>query len=100
MASVRKCQGYACTSTALARICFIFRLDECWRTLEPDTICLVRPSAYPLPDTIVTISGHATLWMAVFADVGASLIVVFNGMRLLHKRFQEEIACPPLMEVW
>ncbi|MDI5933205.1 heavy metal translocating P-type ATPase [Halomonas kalidii] len=28
-------------------------------------------------------SGHATLWMAVFADMGASLIVVANGLRLL-----------------
>lgn len=36
---------------------------------------------------VLTIAGHATLWMAVFADVGASLIVVFNGMRLLGKRF-------------
>jgi Cd2+/Zn2+-exporting ATPase len=28
--------------------------------------------------------GMATLWMAVFADVGASLIVTLNGMRLLR----------------
>ncbi|EWH02383.1 heavy metal translocating P-type ATPase, partial [Halomonas sp. BC04] len=28
-------------------------------------------------------TGHATLWMAVFADMGASLIVVANGLRLL-----------------
>ena len=34
----------------------------------------------------LAITGHATLWMAVFADVGASLIVVFNGMRLLRNR--------------
>ncbi len=27
--------------------------------------------------------GLATLWMAVFADMGASLLVTFNGMRLL-----------------
>lgn len=27
--------------------------------------------------------GQATMWMAVAADVGASLLVVFNGMRLL-----------------
>ena len=27
--------------------------------------------------------GLATLWMAVFADMGVSLLVVFNGMRLL-----------------
>jgi len=30
--------------------------------------------------------GLATLWMAVFADVGASLLVTFNGMRLLWRR--------------
>jgi Cd2+/Zn2+-exporting ATPase len=30
--------------------------------------------------------GGATLWMAVFADMGASLIVTFNGMRLLRQR--------------
>jgi Cd2+/Zn2+-exporting ATPase len=28
--------------------------------------------------------GTASLWMAVFADVGASLLVVFNGLRLLR----------------
>lgn len=28
--------------------------------------------------------GLATLWMAVFADMGASLIVIFNGMRTLR----------------
>ena len=27
-------------------------------------------------------AGWATLWMAVAADVGASLVVIFNGMRL------------------
>ncbi len=31
----------------------------------------------------LAVAGMATLWMAVFADVGASLIVTFNGMRLL-----------------
>ena len=32
----------------------------------------------------LAIPGLATLWMAVFADMGASLIVIFNGLRLLH----------------
>lgn len=32
----------------------------------------------------LALSGHATLWMAVFADTGASLLVVFNGLRLLR----------------
>jgi Cd2+/Zn2+-exporting ATPase len=31
----------------------------------------------------LAIPGLATLWMAVFADMGASLIVIFNGMRAL-----------------
>ena len=33
---------------------------------------------------VLTFMGHATMWMAVFADMGASLLVVFNGMRLLR----------------
>lgn len=33
----------------------------------------------------LTIFGSATMWMAVFADMGASLIVVANGLRLLRK---------------
>jgi Cd2+/Zn2+-exporting ATPase len=32
----------------------------------------------------LNLAGMATLWMAVFADLGASLIVVFNGLRLLR----------------
>jgi len=34
----------------------------------------------------LALSGLATLWMAVFADVGASLIVILNGMRLLRAK--------------
>jgi Cd2+/Zn2+-exporting ATPase len=33
---------------------------------------------------VLALSGHATLWMAVFADMGTSLLVVFNGLRLLR----------------
>jgi Zn2+/Cd2+-exporting ATPase len=33
----------------------------------------------------LAVTGAATMWMAVFADVGASLIVVGNGLRLLRK---------------
>jgi len=32
--------------------------------------------------------GLASLWLAVFADVGASLIVILNGLRLLGARLQ------------
>ena len=33
---------------------------------------------------ILTFTGDATMWMAVFADMGASLLVVANGLRLLR----------------
>ena len=33
----------------------------------------------------LTLSGHSSLWLAVFADMGASLIVVGNGLRLLKR---------------
>ncbi|WP_347902565.1 heavy metal translocating P-type ATPase [Pseudomonas purpurea] len=33
----------------------------------------------------VTFAGLATMWMAVFADMGVALLVVFNGLRLLRK---------------
>ncbi len=35
---------------------------------------------------VLAFMGVATLWMAVFADMGASLIVVFNGLRLLRSK--------------
>ncbi|WP_434598378.1 heavy metal translocating P-type ATPase [Pseudomonas sp. R4-83] len=34
---------------------------------------------------VFTLMGLATMWMAVFADVGVSLLVVLNGLRLLKK---------------
>jgi Cd2+/Zn2+-exporting ATPase len=33
---------------------------------------------------VLAVTGYATLWMAVFADTGVSLIVIANGMRLLR----------------
>jgi Cd2+/Zn2+-exporting ATPase len=33
----------------------------------------------------LAITGFATLWMAVIADVGATLLVTLNGMRLLRQ---------------
>jgi len=42
----------------------------------------------------LALSGYATLWMAVFADMGASLLVVFNGLRLLPRRVPGSSAAP------
>ncbi len=33
----------------------------------------------------LTFTGHATMWMAVFADVGTALLVVANGLRAMKK---------------
>lgn len=35
---------------------------------------------------VLTLTGLGTMWMAVFADVGASLLVVGNGLRLLRAK--------------
>ena len=33
---------------------------------------------------VLAVLGNASMWMAVFADMGASLLVVGNGLRLLR----------------
>jgi Cd2+/Zn2+-exporting ATPase len=35
---------------------------------------------------VLTFSGQASLWAAIAADMGASLLVIFNGLRLLTPR--------------
>jgi len=35
---------------------------------------------------VLAVSGVATLWMAVLADTGATVIVVANALRLLRSR--------------
>ncbi|MBL8687569.1 MAG: heavy metal translocating P-type ATPase [Rhodospirillaceae bacterium] len=36
--------------------------------------------------TVLTFAGAASLWGAIVADVGASLLVVLNGLRLLNRK--------------
>jgi Cd2+/Zn2+-exporting ATPase len=38
----------------------------------------------------LAVAGYATLWMAVLADMGTTLLVIFNGLRVLAPR----ISCP------
>jgi Cd2+/Zn2+-exporting ATPase len=44
------------------------------------TISIVMKAAF----VIAALTGVATLWMAVLADTGASVIVIANAMRLLR----------------
>lgn len=39
---------------------------------------------------VLALSGHATMWMAVFADTGTCLIVVANGMRMMRAKSKLE----------
>lgn len=38
---------------------------------------------------VLALQGSATMWMAVFADMRASLLVVANGLRLLRSGARE-----------
>jgi Cd2+/Zn2+-exporting ATPase len=63
---------------------FVVRLSRATRAIVIQNIAfsLLIKAVFML----LALSGLATLWMAVFADMGASLIVTFNGMRLLRSR--------------
>ena len=39
---------------------------------------------------VLALFGSATMWMAVFADMGATLLVVANGLRLLRLAESDE----------
>ena len=41
---------------------------------------------------VLTFTGFASLWLAIFADMGASLAVVFNGLRLLKVSKSEDVS--------
>ncbi|MBI2728510.1 MAG: heavy metal translocating P-type ATPase [Polaromonas sp.] len=44
---------------------------------------------------VMAVFGTATMWMAVFADMGASLLVVGNGLRLLRIKKQAAVGSGP-----
>lgn len=85
--------GAAGTDTAIETADVVL-MDDDLRKI-PAFIRLSRSTAAILTQNIVlalgikavflalTFTGHATMWMAVFADMGASLLVVVNGLRLL-----------------
>ena len=72
----------------------------------PETIRLSRRTHTVLWQNIVLALGiktvllvlavfvSATMWMAAFVDMGASLLVVFNGLRLLQGRADSQGSRP------
>ncbi len=56
--------------------------------LSKSTLMIIKQNIYfaiavKLVFIVLAILGCATLWMAIAADMGASLVVIFNGLRLL-----------------
>lgn len=88
--------GGAGTDTAMEAADMVIMNDDLRRI--PDAIKLSRKTWVVLWQNItlalgikavflvMALAGSATMWMAVFADMGASLLVVANGLRLLRAR--------------
>ena len=74
----------ALMSDDLEKIPYTLRLSR--RTLGIIKQNIIIALGLKIVFLVLGILGIATLWMAVFADMGASLIVIFNGLRLLRFR--------------
>ena len=93
-AEIGVAMGAAGTDTAMEAADIVVMNDDLRRIAE--TVRLSRATHAVLRQNIVlalgikavflvlALAGEATMWMAVFADMGASLLVVFNGLRLLR----------------
>ncbi len=64
----------------LAHLPFIVRLSR--QTRNVVTANIVLALAVKAAVFVLAVVGLATLWMAIMADVGASLVVILNGLRL------------------
>ncbi len=90
--------GAAGTDTAMEAADVVIMNDDLRRI--PETIRLSRKTHAVLWQNIslalgikamflvLALLGSATMWMAVFADLGATLLVVANGLRLLRVRVE------------
>lgn len=88
--------GAAGTDTAMEAADIVIMNDDLRRI--PEAIALSRRTHAVLWQNIVlalgikavflllAVFGSATMWMAVATDLGASLLVVFNGLRLVQPR--------------
>ena len=95
-ADIGVAMGAAGTDTAMEAADVVIMNDDLRRI--PETIRLSRQTHAVLWQNIalalgikvvflgLAVFGNATMWMAVFADMGASLLVVFNGLRLLKSK--------------
>jgi len=70
-------------SDDLRQLPFAFRLSQAaMRTIRTNVVLAL---GIKLVFLILVLSGVGTMWMAVAADMGTSLLVTLNGMRLLRR---------------
>lgn len=74
----------ALMSDDLSKLPFVVKLSRKARAVIRQNVALSL--AIKALFLALAVTGSATLWMAVFADMGTSLLVTFNGMRLLRQR--------------
>ena len=68
----------------LRRLSFAFRLSRTtMRTIRGNVAFAI---GIKLVFLVLVLLGLGTMWMAILADMGASLLVTLNGMRLLRRR--------------
>jgi len=72
----------ALMSDDIGKLVPLFRIAKAVKriTIENITLAMGIKAAF----LILAAMGRATMWMAVFADMGASLIVITNALRLLR----------------
>jgi len=69
------------TSDDLSKLPHLFRLSKKAIAIVKQNIAIAL--SLKLVFVILSVSGFATLWLAVLADDGAALAVILNGLRLL-----------------
>ncbi|MBL8822590.1 MAG: heavy metal translocating P-type ATPase [Planctomycetia bacterium] len=75
----------ALMSDDLASLPWLIRHSR--RTLQIIKQNIIFSLAVKAAFVVLTFAGHASLWSAIAADTGASLLVIFNGLRLLNERY-------------
>ena len=68
----------------LSKVAELMRISRRCRTLLKQNIAFSL--ATKIGVVIIAALGLATMWMAVAADVGASLLVIANGLRIIDRR--------------